>query len=228
VLTTQTPGFAEDLDWLSPLNPVLIPLVHINAREAVTSLWRLDQAMVHIICTVKEPALRQIRLAWWRESLLKLDQGIIPPEPILQNVAQHLLPLLPMQDIADMIDAWEDLYLASPDDSDAIMTFSAQYGARLYGFTAQIMGHGSTHFEQAGTRFAIVRHAMCFLAGKSAMAEVQDNILARSLTKPLVLAPPKPRLLRALDRLMVHIANRKGARSPAREQLCLFRASLLG
>jgi hypothetical protein len=56
--------------------------------------------------------LRQIRLRWWHEQLAALTPGAPHHDPLLQQVAQHLLPAIPASTLTALVDAWEDVTCA--------------------------------------------------------------------------------------------------------------------
>src|SRR5688572_3068485 len=60
-------------------------------RAAVGALWRLDTALGAVLAGGREPMISRIKLAWWRDSLEKLDREKPPAEPTLQEVAANLL-----------------------------------------------------------------------------------------------------------------------------------------
>jgi hypothetical protein len=93
-------------------DPLLTPLVPIASRPAVTLLWQLDERLGELARTGREPALRQIRLRWWHEQLAALTPGAQHHDPLLQQVAQHLLPVIPASTLTALVDAWEDVACA--------------------------------------------------------------------------------------------------------------------
>jgi phytoene synthase len=52
-------------------------------RGALGALLALDDALAQLLRTTREPALGQMRLAWWREALARLDHDPVPAEPVL-------------------------------------------------------------------------------------------------------------------------------------------------
>jgi len=61
-------------------------------RPALFALHALDIELARVIATTTEPMIGEIRLAWWREALLKLDSGQVPAQPLLTAIAAHVLP----------------------------------------------------------------------------------------------------------------------------------------
>lgn len=61
-------------------------------RPALFALHALDIELARVIATTTEPMIGEIRLAWWREALLKLDAGQVPAQPLLTAIAAQVLP----------------------------------------------------------------------------------------------------------------------------------------
>ena len=64
----------------------------IDMRPALFALHALDIELARVIATTTEPMIGEIRLAWWREALLKLDSRQVPAQPLLTAIAAHVLP----------------------------------------------------------------------------------------------------------------------------------------
>ena len=79
-------------------------------RAALAALFALDDALGRVLRTTREPMVGQMRLAWWREALERLDRGQVPAEPVLQALAAAVLPLgVTGAALAALIDGWEPL-----------------------------------------------------------------------------------------------------------------------
>ena len=63
-----------------------------DLRPAFEALFQVDAAMGDVVARATQPALGAVKLAWWRERLEELDQGMVPAEPRLRAVAEQLLP----------------------------------------------------------------------------------------------------------------------------------------
>src|SRR4051812_13606979 len=63
----------------------------VGVRPAIAALWAVDEAMGAVVAEATQPALAAIKLAWWRETLERLDRESAPPEPRLQAVQRELL-----------------------------------------------------------------------------------------------------------------------------------------
>ncbi|QYE34417.1 squalene/phytoene synthase family protein [Polymorphobacter sp. PAMC 29334] len=79
---------ARDRDrWLATLySPSAI-------RPALFALHALDLELAQVVATTTEAMLGEIRLAWWREALTKLDIAPPPAQPVLASLGDYALPL---------------------------------------------------------------------------------------------------------------------------------------
>ncbi len=59
---------------LDPDRTLALSYVPAKARPALEALWRLDATLGAVLSTGREPLISQIKLAWWRDSLEKLDR----------------------------------------------------------------------------------------------------------------------------------------------------------
>jgi phytoene synthase len=81
-----------------------------RSRAALEALFALDTALGNVLRTTREPLVGQMRLAWWREALERLDASGAPAEPVLQSLTAAVLPLgITGKALAGMVDAWEPL-----------------------------------------------------------------------------------------------------------------------
>ena len=87
---------------LDPDRTLALAYVAAAARPAVQALWRLDAAFAAILATGTQPMISQLRLAWWREALERLDAAPPPAEPVLQALAAYVLPVVSGAELAAM------------------------------------------------------------------------------------------------------------------------------
>lgn len=79
-------------------------------RAGLRALLALDAALGQVLRTTREPMIGQMRLAWWREALARLDTAPPPGEPVLQALADDVMPLgVSGSALAAMVDGWEPL-----------------------------------------------------------------------------------------------------------------------
>lgn len=96
-----------------------------DSRAALEALLALDDALAQLLRTTREPALGQMRLAWWRESLAGLDREPAPAEPVLRAIAREVLPKgLRGGSLVPIVHGWEVLIEEEMLDRDALERFA--------------------------------------------------------------------------------------------------------
>jgi phytoene synthase len=119
-------------------------------RPAFDALFTIDDALAGVVITATQPALAAIKLAWWRERLVELDQGAVPAEPRLQAAAATLLPRgISGADLAALHDGWATLLHEEPD-----VELIGERGARLFVLGARLLGVHDPRLDSAGKLFA--------------------------------------------------------------------------
>ena len=108
----------------------------VHLREAFDALFAIDDAMAEVVLTATQPALAAIKLAWWRESLERLDHRPPPAEPRLQAVARELLPRgLTGVQVAELEGGWLAL-LEEVQDWHRV----TERGVVLFGMAQRLLG----------------------------------------------------------------------------------------
>lgn len=123
-------------------------------RPAIEALWRLDATLGAALARGTERRITQIRLAWWREALERLDEGPPPAEPLLQSLAGHVLPEVSGVELAAMEEGWSILLEGAP-DTEALEQHAVLRGRLLFRYTARLLG-GNGEAERAGESWALV------------------------------------------------------------------------
>ena len=110
----QRPSVTADEDLAAAIGAdraQMLRLLAADLRPAFEALFQVDAAMGDVVARATQPALGAVKLAWWRERLEELDQGIVPAEPRLRAVTQHLLPQgIRGADLALLEDGWATLF----------------------------------------------------------------------------------------------------------------------
>lgn len=110
------------------------------ARAGVAALFALDLAFGHALATTREPMLGEMRLAWWRETLEKLDRAEPPAEPVLAALAAHVIPAgIGGEELAAMEEGWLAL-LDDRLDRAALTQHARRRGAVLFALIARRLG----------------------------------------------------------------------------------------
>lgn len=124
-------------------------LVLASARPPVSGLLesalRLDARLGRICLTASEPALAQLRLAWWRDELSR-ERVDTPPDPLLGLLlkewgSERSAPIA-------LIDGWEELIGDLPPTGEAAKGFAAGREA-VFGEIARRAGHSAAAADTA-------------------------------------------------------------------------------
>lgn len=123
----------------------------VELRPAFDALFAIDDAMGDVVASASQPALGAIKLAWWREALVRLDSAPPPPEPRLRAAADYLIPQgVSGAMIAAVEDGWATLLDELPDGRRI-----AARGERLFAIGAALLGGDDVKLAEAGRLFAL-------------------------------------------------------------------------
>jgi phytoene synthase len=168
---------------LDPDRTLALTYVPAKRRAAVGALWRLDSAFAAALAGGGEPMISRIKLAWWREALERLDREPAPAEPVLQALAEQVLPEgVGGAELARMEEGWA--ILASPEALAAheLAAYARARGALLFRYTARLLGEGEAPPEGAGEAWALVdlaRHCGTSADADVALAAARERKLPR-------------------------------------------------
>lgn len=184
-----------------PLRDLIIGYAPRDARGALAALLALDAALGQVLRTTREPMVGQMRLAWWREALARLDTAPPPAEPVLAALAADVLPRgVTGVELAAMVDGWEPL-LGAIDDA-AIAAHGEQRGAALFATAGHLLDVELDALADAGRGWALADLAL----------HLRDEALATTIkqrTTPLLETAARRRWPRAARPLgtLVHQAR---------------------
>jgi phytoene synthase len=126
---------------LDPDRTLALAYVPASRRAAVGALWRLDSALSSVLSTGREPLISQIRLAWWREVLEKLDTAPAPAEPVLKALAADVLPAgVSGAQLSAMEAGWAVLLSPDPLGAVDLELYASARGGLLFRHTARLLG----------------------------------------------------------------------------------------
>lgn len=141
-------------------------------RPAVEALLALDDVLAAVLRTTREPLVGQMRLTWWHEALLALDDRAPPAEPVLKALHADVLARdITGADLAPIADGWEAL-LADPLDDAAMLRMAEERGGRLFVLLGRVMGVELREAAVAGRGWALADLA----------ANIGDPALAKRAT----------------------------------------------
>lgn len=144
---------------LDPDRALALAYVPADCRAAVEALWHLDAALSSVLSTGREPMISQIRLAWWRESLEKLDREPAPAEPVLRALAEHVLPGgVTGAELAAMEAGWTLLLSPEPLTAADLQLYASARGGLLFRATARLLGEPAPgpSVEAGGGAWALI------------------------------------------------------------------------
>lgn len=127
----------------------------VDLRPAFDVLFAIDDAMADIVASSTQPALGAIRLAWWRDALVRLDSNPPPAEPRLKMAATELLPRgVSGSSLATLEEGWAALL-----DDGVDLEAPLARGDRLFAMGAKLLGVRDADVSDAGRLFARVDFA---------------------------------------------------------------------
>lgn len=107
-------------------------------RDALSQVWTLDARMRLIFTATREPAITQIKLAWWQERLAELGVGEAPPEPLLRSLVRVARDGDATRRLCALAGAWRCLVDEWSDT--AIDAYAADRGGSLLLLAGTILG----------------------------------------------------------------------------------------
>jgi phytoene synthase len=178
----------------SPLDPdraLALTYVPAARRGAIGALWRLDAALGAVLAGGREPLISQIKLAWWRDSLEKLDREKAPAEPALQDLARDVLPAgVSGAQLSQMEEGWTLLLSEEPLTPEDLALYAEGRGARLFAHSAALLGDAlSPDMAAAGEAWALVDLARHSNPADAAAAMTAAAERARPVRWPSRLRP---------------------------------------
>jgi 15-cis-phytoene synthase len=142
-------------DFQDPDRALAIAYAQAACVQPFTAVWHLDEAIGQSVAQTSEPALAQIRLAWWRETI---EQGRWHEHPALQEISvvvpQPLLLLLPA-----LADAWEPLLAPFPLAREALLAYARDRGGALADVMTQLAGAPADAARRLGEGWALTDFA---------------------------------------------------------------------
>lgn len=114
--------------------------------------------MAAIVASAREPAIAAMRLLWWRDALIRLDDphAVVPAEPLLEMAANMLVAAgLSGEAIAAIEEGWAALLEAEEPDEAEIIAHAEYRGARLFTLSARLLGAVPHDVGKAGEGWAL-------------------------------------------------------------------------
>ena len=142
---------------LDPERKLALAYVPTARRPALEALWRLDVTLGAVLATGSEPSISQIKLAWWREALERLDREPPPAEPALEALARFVLPEgISGAELAAMEEGWAVLLSSEALGPDELRHCAEARGGRLFALSARLLGRADDVLAGSGEAWALV------------------------------------------------------------------------
>lgn len=201
---------------LDPDRTLALAYVPAAVRPAIGALWRLDAGFAAILATGTQPLISQLRLAWWREALERLDTAPPPAEPVLQALAAQVLPVVRGTELAAMEEGWLMLLSNEALTADELGRYAALRGGLLFDYSARLLGVSDFPVKDGGALWALAD-----LARHSRRVDDIKTALPESKKRPKTKWPVRLRSLGMLAMLARRDLERLGRKperpgSPAR------------
>jgi phytoene synthase len=144
------------MDIEDPERILAISYAPAEARPALTLLWQLDARLAQVVRTTTEARIGQIRLAWWREALERLDTSPAPEEPLLQAIAATLVPRgVKGAALGRIANGWVVLLAPLPLADAELAEHAADRGAALFDAAGILLGDPRAELAAAGEAWAL-------------------------------------------------------------------------
>ena len=120
-------------------------------------MWKLDATLAAVLTSGRDPLISQIKLAWWREALEKLDREPAPAEPALRALAEHVLPRgIRGGELAEMEQGWALLLTPDPLTDDELTAYAKARGGVLFRCSSLLLAGGAgEEIEKGGEAWAL-------------------------------------------------------------------------
>lgn len=139
-----------------PERGLILAYAPVEARPALAALLALDDALAQLLRTTSQPAVGQLRLAWWREALAKLDTAPPPAEPVLTALAADVLPRGGTgASLVPIVHGWEVLVEEEALDTLALTRFAVGRGTLFVAAGAAFGAGTADPLAQAGQGWAL-------------------------------------------------------------------------
>ncbi len=186
----------------------------VEVRPALFALHALDLELARVVATTTEAMLGEIRLAWWREALTKLDTAPPPAQPVLAALAGHALPLgIKGQALEPLEDAFLALLLEERLAGRLLDDHLDRRGGTLFAACATALGVAQGSARALGRVWALgqlVRPGI-----KAPPVDPDDARRIASTALPTRLTPPLRPLAALAGFAAADVARALGNRPPA-------------
>lgn len=124
-----------------------------DRRAGLAALWSLDETLAGLVQAGREPMIAQMRLTWWHDALTRLDESVVPVQPLLRAIAADVIPhRITGADLATMIEGWEVLLDNGSLTDTMLNDYAAARGGGLFRAAATVLGASDSDLAATGGR----------------------------------------------------------------------------
>ncbi|MBV8971254.1 MAG: squalene/phytoene synthase family protein [Sphingomonadaceae bacterium] len=183
-----------------------------EVRPALFALHALDLELANVVATTTEAMLGEIRLAWWREALTKLDTAPPPAQPVLTALGRHALPLgIKGQALEPLEDAFLALLLDERLAGRALDDHLDRRGGTLFAACATALGVAQGSARALGRAWALGQLVQPGI--KAPPVDPDDARRIAAPPQPARLTPALRPLAALADFAVADVARALGGRS---------------
>ncbi|SDA11953.1 squalene/phytoene synthase family protein [Sphingomonas sp. NFR15] len=168
-----------------PESALALDYAPAEIRPALHALFALDDTFGQVLRTTTEPMIGQMRLAWWHDALRRLDEAAPPAQPVLQDLAEAVLPRgVSGAALAELVTGWEALIEAETIDEAVMRAHAEARGGGVFAAAAALLGRSDARVAAAGRGWALAdlsRHLRAAGAAGQARA-MAEAALAEALS----------------------------------------------
>jgi phytoene synthase len=127
-----------------------------SARAGLFALHALDLELAQVVATTTEPLLGEIRLAWWREQLDRLDSGTVPAQPTLAALAMTVIGGgISGKSLSELEAAHMQLLSLAHFDAESLDLYLEYRGGIVFGAAAKLLGGDGQSVQDIGKLWAL-------------------------------------------------------------------------
>lgn len=196
------------IDNIGPSKSLVLTYAKGELRRALTLLLALDLRLGQIVAKSTEPLIGQMRMAWWRDALLKPVDQRPRGEPILQDLASLSHDIT--YGMIRVVDAWGGLLAHEQWTQDVLAAFAGDRSAGIFGTVGSVANVDALTQDRLitmGLRWAL-------LDVTSFCKTAEDPQVLQSCVPPRSQNYKIPRAVRALSMLALTAEQTGGGMGP--------------
>ena len=187
---------------ISALGQLMLGYATRDQRPLHRLCWALDARLAGVFRSVREPAIADIRFAWWRDALARNDQSKGRGDPLIDAWRSFGLAQTHRAYVEEVVDGWAQLVGQEGVDALVLTQFAEARGGGLFGLLADVaVLPADNPFRAAGAQWALWD-----LAGHIGQEGAAAACLAAAASYEPLTLPTRAKMPKAL-RLMVRLAQ---------------------